>query len=123
VTVSPKDPLASFLPAPLSATREFSSADTLVLFAEFYENLPAGTLAHKVDVRTTIRSDDGRVLSESEEQMDSGELTGGRGGFGFTTRIQLGSLTPGLYVIHVEGRSRVAGAENGIGRDVQILIR
>jgi VWFA-related protein len=123
VTVSAKDPLASFLPAPLSATREFSSADTLVLFAEFYENLPAGSPAHKVDVRTTIRSDDGRVLSESEEAMDSGELTRGRGGFGFTTRIPLESLTPGLYVIHVEGRSRMTGPENGIGRDVQIRIR
>jgi VWFA-related protein len=123
VTVGPKDPLASFLPAPLSATREFSPGDTLMLFAEFYENLPARVPAHKVDVKTTIRADDGRVLSESEEEIDSGELAQGRGGFGFSTRIQLGSLAPGLYVIHVEGRSRIGGPENGIGRDVQIRIR
>ncbi len=123
VTVSPKDPLASFLPAPLMATREFSANDTLALFAEFYENLPANTPAHKVDVTTTIRADDGRILSQSDEELDSGELTKGRGGFGFTTRIQLGSLEPGLYVIHVQGHSRIAKPEEGIGRDIQIRVR
>ncbi|MEQ1758144.1 MAG: VWA domain-containing protein [Vicinamibacterales bacterium] len=123
VTVSPKDPLATLLPGPLSATREFAATDTIALFAEFYENLPASTPPHKVDVTTTIRADDGRVLSQVEEEMDSGELTRGRGGFGFTTRIQLNSLEPGLYVIHVEGHSRATKPEEGIGRDIQIRIR
>jgi len=123
VTVSPKNPLATFLPAPLMAGREFSSSETLALFAEFYENLPANTPAHKVDVTTIIRADDGRIISQNEEEMDSGELARGRGGFGFTTRIQLGSLSPGIYVIHVQGHSRVAKPEEGVGRDIQIRVR
>jgi hypothetical protein len=123
VTVASADPLATFLPAPVSAAREFSRDDTLALFAEFYENLPANTPPHKVDVTTMIRADDGRVLSQTEEEIDSGELNRGRGGFGFTTRIQLDALEPGLYVIHVQARSRATRLEDGIGREVLIRVR
>jgi hypothetical protein len=122
-TVSPNDPLATFLPAPLMATREFSASDTLALFAEFYENLPANTPPHKVDVTTIVRADDGRILSRNEEEMDSGSLVRGKGGFGFTTRIQLSALSPGLYVIHVQGHSRASKPEEGVGRDIQIRVR
>lgn len=123
VTVSPKDPLATFLPAPLTTTREFGRNDTLALFAEFYENLPPSTPAHKVDVSTTVRADDGRIVSKNQEEMESGTLARGRGGFGFTTRIPLGSLEPGLYVIRVEGHSRATKPEDVIGRDIQIRVR
>ena len=37
-TMKAKDPLGDFLPGPPTAAREFRSDDTLVLFAEFYEN-------------------------------------------------------------------------------------
>ena len=123
ITVAPKDPLATFLPAPLLAVREFSRQDTLALFAEFYENLSADTPPHKVDVSTTIRSDDGRVIAQAQEEMQSSELVKGKGGFGFSTRIPLNTLEPGLYVIHIEGRSRATKLEAGVGRDVLIRVR
>jgi VWFA-related protein len=122
VTVSPKDPMATFLPAPLSATREFASGDTLSLFAEFYENLPANTPAHTIDVTTTVRADDGRVLSQDEEEIDSQELVRGRGGFGFTTSVPL-TLEPGLYVVQVQARSRLARPEDAVRREVLIRVR
>ncbi len=123
VTVAPKDPLATFLPGPLSATREFAPNDTVALFAEFYENVPASTPAHKVDVTTVIRTDDGRVLSQSDEEMDSGALVQGRGGFGFSTRVELNALPPGLYVLQVRARSRIAKPEDVVARDVQFRVR
>jgi hypothetical protein len=123
VTVAAKDPFATFLPAPLVAVREFSRNDTLALFAEFYENLSVDTPPHKVDVTTTIRSDDGRVVAQAQEEMQSTELVKGKGGFGFSTRIPLNTLEPGLYVVHIEGRSRATKLEAGIGRDVLIRVR
>ena len=49
------------------------------------------------------------------------ELEGGRGGFGSSVEIPSGTLAPGLYVIHLEARSRIDN-DSGIGRDIQIRI-
>jgi hypothetical protein len=121
-TAAPEDPLAQFLPGPLTTAREFARTDQIALFAEFYENL-RNAPAHKVDITTTIRTDDGRIVKTDEQERDSSELQGGKGGYGFTTILPLADLEPGLYVIHVEARSRVAGPESGVGRDIQIIVK
>jgi VWFA-related protein len=120
-TARAKDPLKDFLPAPPIARREFQRGDELALFAEIYENTP-GAPAHKVDITTTVRSDQGRVLFQNQEERNSTELQRGRGGYGYTTRIPLTDLEPGMYVIHVEAKSR-AESDRGVGRDVQITVR
>jgi VWFA-related protein len=120
-TARAKDALKDFLPAAPTARREFRRGDELALFAEIYENAP-GAPAHKVDITTTVRSDQGRVLFQNQEERNSTELQGGRGGYGYTTRVPLTDLEPGVYVIHVEAKSRAA-SERGAGRDVQILVR
>jgi hypothetical protein len=121
-TVAPEDPLSQFLPGPLTTAREFARTDQIALFAEFYENL-RNPPPHKIDITTTIRTDDGRVVKQDEQQRDSTELQGGKGGYGFSTILPLADLEPGLYVIHVEARSRVAGPESGVGRDIQITVK
>lgn len=121
-TVAPEDPLSQFLPGPLTTAREFARTDQIALFAEFYENL-RNPPPHKIDITTTIRTDDGRVVKQDEQQRDSTELQGGKGGYGFSTILPLSDLEPGLYVIHVEARSRVAGPESGVGRDIQITVK
>ena len=63
------------------------------------------------------------MLFRSQEEMQSTELVKGKGGFGFSTRIPLNTLEPGLYVVHIEGRSRATKLEAGIGRDVLIRVR
>ena len=70
-----------------------------------------------------MRAEDGRVVLQNREERASTELQGGRGGYGYQTRIPLKDYAPGLYVIHVEGRSRTSGDERGVGRDIQIRIR
>jgi hypothetical protein len=120
-TARAKDPLKDFLPAPATAEREFQRGDELALFAEIYENAP-GAPAHKVDITTTVRSDQGRVLFQNQEERNSTELQAGRGGYGYNTRIPLTDLEPGMYVIHVEAKSR-ADSARAVGRDVQITVR
>lgn len=120
-TARSKDPLASLLPGPPTTAREFTRNDELGLFAEFYENAP-GAPEHKLDIITTIRHDDGRVIQQLREERSSSELDGGRGGYGYVQRIPLKDLEPGRYVIHVEARSRL-GEGVGVGRDVEIRVR
>ena len=120
-TARSKDPLKDFLPAPPTASREFLRSEELALFAEFYENAP-GAPAHKIDITTTVRAEDGRVVMQNQEERSSTELQGGRGGYGFSARLPLTDLAPGTYVIHVEAKSRTA-SEKGVGRDVQIRVR
>ena len=121
-TVLPKNPLADFLPGPAVTTREFARDDELALFAEFYENA-AGAPAHGFDVVTTLRAEGGRIVFEDRDERSSTELQGSQGGYGYGVRLPLRDFEPGLYVLRVEGRSRLTGRENAIGRDVQIRIR
>jgi hypothetical protein len=122
-TARSKDVLPGVLPAPPTTAREFARGDELALFTEVYENNAPGVPAHKIDITTTVRADDGRVVTQSQEERSSTELQGGRGGYGYTTRIPLKDFAPGIYVIHIEARSRAGGNESGIGRDVQIRVR
>ncbi|TMJ93018.1 MAG: VWA domain-containing protein [Actinobacteria bacterium] len=117
-----QDPVLAALPAPPTTAREFARGDELALFTEIYENAPGAT-PHKLDITTTMRAEDGRVVLQNREERASTELQGGRGGYGYLTRIPLKDYAPGLYVIHVEGRSRTSGDERGVGRDIQIRIR
>jgi hypothetical protein len=121
-TVRPKDPLKDFLPGPPVTTRVFDRADVLALFAEFYENAP-GVPAHVVEITTTLRAEDGRVLLENREERSSTDLQGASGGYGYSLQLPLKDVAPGTYVIHVEGRSRAGGAAPGVGRDVLVRVR
>ena len=78
------------LPAPPMAQRTFPQNDEIALFTEIYDD---GTAAsHKVDIVTTIRSDEGTIYFKNEEERDSKELEGKRGGYGYTARIPLTGL-------------------------------
>jgi hypothetical protein len=119
-TITPKDPLAGFLPGPATTAREFARGEMVALFAEFYEN-QRDQPEHMVDMLVQLRADDGRVVREMADERSSRELEGASGGYGFGVRIPL-DVDPGLYVLHVEGRSR-AGSRPSAGRDILIRIR
>ena len=119
-TVRADDQLKAVLPVPPSAERTFPQNDELALFAEIYDDGRAPE--HKVDILTTVKSDTGTVLFMNEDERASTELQGQRGGYGYTARIPLTDLPPGLYVLRVEARSRL-GDHPAAGREVRFTVR
>ena len=97
----------------------FSTADELAVLAEVYDN--EGAQSHSVDITATLKAE-GRVqVFTNSERRSSKELGGARGGYGYTTRIPLQELAPGLYVLRVEAKSSL-GRSEAAAREVQIRI-
>ena len=104
-TVKADEQLKPMLPGPPIARRAFPQNDEVALFTEVYDN--AGATPHKVDITTTVTTDEGSVLFKTEETRDSTDLAGKRGGYGYTTRIPMKDLALGSYVLKVEAKSRL----------------
>ena len=105
MTARPDDQLKMVLPAPPIALRVFTQNDELAVFAEVYDN--SGKTPHKVDIVTSVLTDEGKTVFKNEDSHDSSELQGAKGGYGFTTRVPLSEIAPGSYVLNVEARSRL----------------
>ncbi|HJZ71971.1 MAG TPA: VWA domain-containing protein [Vicinamibacterales bacterium] len=118
-TVRADEQLKQVLPGPAISSRSFPQNDEIVLFTEVYDN--EGSKPHKVDIVTTIRTDEGREVFKTDETRDSTDLGGARGGYGYTTKIPLKELEPGKYVLKVEGKSRL-GNDPAVGRELRIEI-
>jgi hypothetical protein len=120
MTAKADEELRTLLPLPPTAAREFRAADTLSTFAEIYDNQPQPP--HKVDITTTVLSDDGRVVFNTAEERNSAELQGKSGGYGVTAKIPLTGFAPGLYVLKVDATSR-AGKPETVTRQVAFRVR
>ena len=107
-TAKADDQLKPVLPGPPVAARAFPQNDEVALFAEVYDT--AGNTPHKVDITTTITTDEGRVLFKNDETRDSADLGGKTGGYGFTSKVPLKDIAPGNYVLTVSAKSRVGSA-------------
>jgi len=103
------DPFNGLLPGPPSALREFPVNSEISAAVEVYDNKP--TPVHGIDVTARVKADDGRVVFNQHEERSSEELHGTPGGFGYTFRIPLQGWAPGLYVLEVEAKTRLAGAD------------
>jgi VWFA-related protein len=119
VGLTADDELRRGLPGPPTVARAFRADEELGLLAEVYDNQAA--TAHKVTIATTIRSDDGREVFRIADERASSEIRGARGGYGYTARVPLKGLAPGLYVVKVEARSTL-GKGPTASREVQIRI-
>jgi VWFA-related protein len=118
-TVRADEQLKQVLPGPPVALRSFPQNDEIALFTEVYDN--DGGKPHKVDITTTITTDEGRVLFKTDETRDSSDLGGARGGYGYTTKIPMKDLAPGKYVLKVEGKSRL-GNTPPVARELRIEV-
>ncbi len=105
MTARTDEQLRTVLPASPVASRNFPQNDEIALFAEVYDRSAA--TPHAVDITTIVRSDEGTVVFKHEEERRSSELQGASGGYGYQARVPLTDLTPGLYVLTVEARSRL----------------
>jgi hypothetical protein len=118
-TVKADEQLKPMLPGPPIALRSFPQNDEIVLFTEVYDS--AGSTPHKVDIVTTVTTDEGKVLFKTDEMRDSSDLGGKRGGYGYTTRVPLKDLALGSYVLKVEARSRVKDTPP-VARELQFTV-
>jgi hypothetical protein len=75
------------LPGPPTTRRVFSVGEELALLAEVYDT--QGSIPHKVDIVTTVQSEDGRALFTHADERSSSEIGGASGGFGYTARVPL----------------------------------
>ena len=118
-TAKADEQLKPMMPGPPVALRAFPQNDEIVLFAEVYDN--AGASPHKVDITTTVTTDDGKVMVKTDETRDSTDLGGKRGGYGYTTRVPLKDLATGSYVLKVEAKSRL-GNTPPVARELQFTV-
>jgi hypothetical protein len=119
VGLAADDELRKALPGPPAVTRQFRADEELALLAEVYDNQAA--TPHKVAIATTLRTDDGREVFRIADDRSSSELQGKRGGYGYTARVPLKGLAPGLYVLKVEARSTL-GKGPVVAREIQIRV-
>ena len=113
------DQIRSLLPIAPTARRTFPPDDELALFVEVYDN--EASKPHKVDITSTVTTDEGKVMVKSDEVRDSTDLGGARGGYGYAARIPLKDFAPGNYVLTVSARSRL-GQGASVERQVQFTI-
>jgi VWFA-related protein len=118
-TVRPDEQLKPVLPGPPVSQRSFAQNDEAILFTEVYDN--EGSKPHKVDIRTTVTTDEGRVLFKTDETRDSTDLGGARGGNGNTPRVPVNEHAPGKYVVKVEATSRL-GNTPPVARELRIEV-
>jgi hypothetical protein len=90
----------------MSTHRDFVRGDEIALFAEVYES--GGGPPHKVAIALTMNAEGGQTVFQTREERDSSELAGNSGGYGFTARVPLKDIAPGLYVLRIEAQARVA---------------
>jgi VWFA-related protein len=119
MTARPDEQLKDVLPAPPVALRTFQQNDELAIFSEVYDN--SGKAPHKVDLVTSILTDEGKVVFKTDDERDSSELQGAKGGYGYTARVPLSDVPPGNYVLTVEARSRL-GNDITTRREVRIRV-
>jgi hypothetical protein len=118
-TARTKDPLEKMLPGPLTTFRDFPVGDEVALFTEIYDN--SGKSPHKVDIAATLKAEGGQTVFQTREERDSSELAGSAGGYGFSARIPLKDVAPGLYVLRVEATNRM-GDPLTVSREVVVRV-
>ena len=108
------------LPSPPTALREFPRGDQLSIFAEVYDN--GAKTPHRLEIKTEVLADDGKVVLTKSDERKSEELQGASGGYGHTTQVPLTALAPGRYVLRITARSFLAGTPP-VSREVEFRVR
>ncbi len=99
------DEVKQLLPAPPTTMRGFGINETIYGYVDVYDGV---TPAHTVDVATTVTGVAGTQVFSTSVERASSEFTGTKGGYGVPFEIPLADVAPGLYVLKVEARPRLA---------------
>jgi hypothetical protein len=110
------------LPGPPSVSREYAREETLVVYAELYENVWWTDDEHALHLTAELRGDSGRALASRSETRSSRAAQVPGGGHGFAMPLPLADVPPGAYVLRVEGRADF-GERRPVVREVAINVR
>ena len=111
------------LGAPASVARTFSSAETLVVLAEIYDNAPA-TVARRIQVRLGLQDESGRDIDATTEQIANGPGAGTPWSrYAYRTALPLARIPPGRYRLHVDATSTVQPDTRARGESVITVVR
>ena len=98
------DPFDGFLYGTLTALREFPIKSEVAAFVEVYANRP--TPPHRIDITSTVRTDDGRAVFTNSEERSTEELHATSGAFAYSVRIPI-DWAPGRYTLTIDAKSRL----------------
>jgi VWFA-related protein len=118
-TVSPYARLNVALPGPPTTARTLSQSDTLLLFAEAYENRRQ---PHAVEFVTDLLDAHGQVLATTESRQETAERPREAILYRYFQQMALDELPPGHYVIRVSAHSTL-DRRQPIVRDIAIEVR
>jgi VWFA-related protein len=108
------------LPSAPTALREFPRGDQLSIFAEVYDN--GARTPHRVEIKTEVLADDGKVMLAKSDERKSEELQGASGGYGHSTQVPLSQLAPGRYVLRITAKSFLADTPP-VSREIEFRVR
>jgi VWFA-related protein len=107
------------LPSPPTAVRIFPVGDALTVASDVYDNRIS--TPHRVEIKTTVTADDGKVVFTSTDERKTDELKGA-GTFGHVATIPLTGVAPGRYVLKVDARVLLSNGDTA-SREVEFLVR
>jgi hypothetical protein len=119
-TIRPDEQLKDVLPAPPTTVRDFSRDDEIATFAEVYDNQTRA--AHRVEIKTSVIADDGKVVFNTAEERRSEEIGPAGGGYGHAAKSPLKALAPGRYVLRVEARTLLSEGGTAM-RELEFRVR
>ena len=118
---SGKNALAEVMPGPMTATREFTVADRIAIYAEVYDNITDAN-PHTVTVRAELRTPAGAAVHSVSDERSSAVMNRQQDGYGFLFEIPLNGVASGAYVLHVEATANV-GDRPRQARAIPIQVR
>jgi VWFA-related protein len=119
-TANPDPDFKNILPGSPSAVRVFPTGDELALAVDVYDNKPS--TPHRVEIRTVLTGDDGKVVFNTREERKTEELKGAGGTYGHVAKVPLTGVAPGRYVLKVEAQSSLSNTTVA-SREVEITVR
>jgi VWFA-related protein len=118
-TVTPHAQLHVAFPAPPTTARQFDRSDTVVLFAEAYENRRQ---PHTVTFTTELRDEHGHVLRAVESRHETLERPRDVTVHRYVQAMPLEDVPPGRYVIHLAAQSTLDRGDPVV-REVRVDVR
>jgi hypothetical protein len=118
-TPRPDEQLKGVLPVAPTVVRDYGRDDELTVFAEVSDHVGP---RHRVEIMTTVTTDNGSVVFTHSDQRDSEELRTRGDAFGHVRPIPVKDLPPGRYVLRVQAQA-LTSQRASVSRELEFTVR